>query len=70
MEQPTLRSTRLHMTEDQTAKGLRLTISLDCSDPDLTNDALSTESIRILSQTRLAWETQMTIDGRTIAPEA
>ena len=70
MEQPTLRSTRLHMTEDQTAKGLRLTISLDCSDPDLANDALITESIKLVSQTRTQWETQMTIDGRTIAPEA
>jgi hypothetical protein len=70
MEQPTLRSTRLHMTEEQTAKGLRLTISLDCSDPDLTNDDLSMESIRILSVTRARWEIQMTIDERTIAPEA
>jgi hypothetical protein len=58
------------MTEDQTAKGLRLTISLDCSNPDLANDALITESIRLVSQTRTQWETQMTIDGRTIAPEA
>jgi hypothetical protein len=70
LEQPTLRSTRLHLTEQQSAKGLRLDISLDCSDPDLTNDALITESIKLVSQTRTQWETQMTIDGRTIAPEA
>jgi hypothetical protein len=55
------------MTEDQTAKGLRLTISLDCIDPDLTNDELITESIRVLSKTRTDWETKVGADKRAIA---
>ena len=55
------------MTVVQSAKGLRLTISLDCSDPDLTNDALITESIRVLSKTRADWETKVGADKRAIA---
>jgi hypothetical protein len=61
------RISRLHLTEEQTAKGLRLTISLDCIDPDLTNDALITESIRLVSKTRTDWETQVGAHKRAIA---
>ena len=70
INEPTGKVTRLHNSEDQTAKGVRLNTSLDMVNPELTDDDLILESIRLLAKNRQEWETQMTIDGRTIAPEA
>ena len=70
MNQPTVKITRLHNSEEQTAKGLRLNASLDMINPELSDDDLVLESMRLLSMNRKAWEARMAADKRTIAPEA
>ena len=67
MEAP-IKTTRLHLTEEPTTKGLRLTISLDMVDDEKRFDDLMITAIQYLSRTRLDWEHRCIVDNRIIAP--
>jgi hypothetical protein len=60
------RSTRLHLTEEQQLKGIKLNISLDCVWPDVTAEDQIKAQLQILSDTRELWEQQMKNQGRAI----
>ena len=59
-------STRLHLTEEQLQKGLKLNISLDCVWPEVTVEDQIKAQLQILSDTRKQWEQQMKDQGRAI----
>jgi hypothetical protein len=66
MEQPTEWSTRLHLTEEQLQKGLKLNISLDCVWPDTSVREQIESQVEILSDTRKEWERVMKENGRAV----